>query len=63
MRKLLAIVNVWMLIFNLIYLIITGSGNWITLLISAIGFSIAYIIDTKKTQPEEYGTLDDHLLK
>lgn len=63
MRKMLAIVNVWMLAFNLLYLIVTWNGNWITILISAIGFSIAYIIDTKKTQPKEYGTLDDHLLK
>lgn len=63
MRKLLAIVNVWMLAFNIIYCLVTWSGNWITLSISAIGFGVAYLIDTRKEQVADYGTLDDHLLK
>ena len=63
MRKLLAIVNVWMLAFNIIYLLATWSGNLITLSISAIGFGVAYMIDTRKEQVDDHGTLDDHLLK
>lgn len=63
MRKLLAIVNVCVLIFNIIYFLATWSGNWITLSITAIGFGMAYMIDTRKEKIEDHGTLDDHLLK
>lgn len=63
MRRILAIVNVWMLAFNIIYCLVTWSGNWITLSISAIGFGVAYMIDTREEQVEDHGTLDDHLLK
>lgn len=63
MRRILAIVNVWVLAFNIIYCLVTWSGNLITLSISVIGFGVAYIIDTRKEQVEDHGTLDDHLLK